>query len=247
MTVLLLKLAAPLQSWGVASRFTRRDTQHYPSKSGVLGLIAAAQGRRRTDPIEEALTGLEFGVRIDQPGTLIRDFQIAVSLDERTRYPLSQRYYLSDAVFVAAVHGDRNLLHGIRDALIRPVFPLYLGRRSCPVTEPVVLGDLREGSLREVLHDTTTWQASLRYRRQQPAVVHLPIHRDHRVGNNTGGTDGTDDIDDVLTERTRDVPISFDPIRREYGWRTVLTEHARADNPDGHTGIHDPFAALGGA
>ncbi|WP_223273999.1 CRISPR-associated protein Cas5, partial [Nocardia cerradoensis] len=48
-----MRLAAPLQSWGVASRFARRETQQYPSKSGILGLIAAARGHRRTDPIEE--------------------------------------------------------------------------------------------------------------------------------------------------------------------------------------------------
>ena len=76
MTVLLLRLAGPMQAWGDNSRFTRRDTRMIPTKSGVLGLLAAADGRRRTDPIED-LAGLRFGVRVDQPGQLQRDFQTA--------------------------------------------------------------------------------------------------------------------------------------------------------------------------
>ena len=60
MSVLLLRLKGPLQSWGDSSRFTRRETRQEPTKSGVLGLLAAAQGRRRGDPIED-LAGLAFG------------------------------------------------------------------------------------------------------------------------------------------------------------------------------------------
>ena len=62
MTVLLLRLAGPMQAWGVQSRFTDRRTERAPSKSGVIGMLAAAVGRRRTDPIEDLLT-LRFGVR----------------------------------------------------------------------------------------------------------------------------------------------------------------------------------------
>ncbi|MEV6071898.1 type I-E CRISPR-associated protein Cas5/CasD [Nocardia sp. NPDC052001] len=237
MTVLLLRLAAPLQSWGVASRFARRSTQHFPSKSGVLGLISAARGQRRTDPIEDALLGLAFGVRIDQPGALVRDFHTATSRDGRTRYPLSERFYLSDAIFVAAIEGDHALLEGIQSQLLRPVFPLYLGRRSCPVTEPLVLGDVREGTMPDVLQDTSNWQAAQHHRRKQPTVLHLPIFRDTT----------TADTPNTFTERVRDLPVSFDPERREYGWRTIITEHAPVRNPQGHNRTHDPMSAFGGS
>ncbi|QIS18915.1 type I-E CRISPR-associated protein Cas5/CasD [Nocardia terpenica] len=236
MSVLVLRLAAPLQSWGVASRFARRDTQQYPSKSGVLGLIAAAQGRRRTDPIEDALTDLAFGVRVDQQGTLVRDFQVAVSLDGRDQYPLSQRYYLADAVFTAVVQGDSDLLTGIREALLRPAFPLYLGRRSCPVTDSLVLGAVQELSLCEALRETP-WQAAAWYRKRQPGAVHLPIYRDRLP----------DEPVEPLQERVRDVPVSFDPVRREYGWRTVISSHVDIVNPHARGSDHDPMAALGGA
>lgn len=40
----LLWLEAPLQSWGYESRFNRRETLGFPTRSGVLGLILCAMG-----------------------------------------------------------------------------------------------------------------------------------------------------------------------------------------------------------
>jgi len=41
---LLLWLEAPLQAWGHDSKFGRRDTLNFPTKSGVLGLVCCALG-----------------------------------------------------------------------------------------------------------------------------------------------------------------------------------------------------------
>ncbi len=41
---LLLWLEAPLQSWGHDSKFGRRDTLNFPTKSGVMGLVCCALG-----------------------------------------------------------------------------------------------------------------------------------------------------------------------------------------------------------
>lgn len=71
--VLVLRLAAPLQSWGGPSRYNRRDTLPQPTKSGILGLFAAADGRSREASLSDLL-GLRLGVRVDQPGTLLRDY-----------------------------------------------------------------------------------------------------------------------------------------------------------------------------
>ena len=72
---LLLRLKAPLQSWGMASRFSIRDTAKEPSKSGVIGLLCAALGISRdnanTDnPTFNALTKLKFGVRVNREGVM---------------------------------------------------------------------------------------------------------------------------------------------------------------------------------
>lgn len=43
---ILLWLEAPLQSWGYDSKFGRRDTLNFPTKSGILGLVCCAMGAR---------------------------------------------------------------------------------------------------------------------------------------------------------------------------------------------------------
>lgn len=61
MATLLLRLAAPLQSWGADSKFETRKTNREPTKSGVIGLLAAALGLRRDDAAGLArLNGLHF-------------------------------------------------------------------------------------------------------------------------------------------------------------------------------------------
>ncbi len=232
MSVLLLRLSAPLQSWGDSSRYTRRETRRAPTKSGVLGLLAAAQGRRRTDPVED-LAALEFGVRVDRPGSIVRDFQTAHRPSDHAVMPLSYRFYLSDATFVAGVAGDRQLLEGLDEAIHEPAFPLYLGRRSCPPSGHVSLGVVDE-TLDEALQ-RVDWQVPDNYRRQQLRQVHLQYLRDERPGDST----------DHERETARDVPLSYDPERREYGWRTVVRAgFIVKENPLGHEGV-DFFAALG--
>ncbi|MFB7823137.1 type I-E CRISPR-associated protein Cas5/CasD [Streptomyces hydrogenans] len=96
--VLLVRLAAPLQSWGVASRFAHRDSHVRPTKSAVVGLVAAALGRDRTDPVDD-LAALVFGVRADHPGTPVRDYHTVGS----GRYPLRPRDVITDHRRAAAV------------------------------------------------------------------------------------------------------------------------------------------------
>lgn len=220
MSALLLRLSAPLQSWGDSSRFTRRETRAEPTKSGVIGLLAAAEGRRRTDQVED-LVRLRFGVRVDQEGRLTRDFQTAQRWDTGDRMPLSYRYYLADAVFVAGVEGPVEVLHGLADSLRRPVFPLYLGRRSCPPSTPLLMhvvdNDL-DAALREA-----PWQAAGWYRRTMPRRASLRLVMD---AQSPGAHE-----DEVV----RDVPLSYSPERREYGWRSVANGAPVVfDNVDGH-------------
>ena len=241
MTVLLLHLAAPLQSWGTSSRFVRRNTDRWPSKSGVIGMLAAARGLRRTDPLEDLLS-LRFGVRVEQPGRLERDFQTARTRDGSESMPLSYRFYLADAGFLAALEGDDELLTGLKDALRRPVYPVYLGRRSCPPAAPVVLG-LREGTVEEALR-TEPWRASRWVQRSERG----PEVTLDTVVDCDPGAEGSDVV--------RDAPISFDPRRREYGWRSVRHEPVTVPNPAHRPApagpaptrdTHDPMDVLGEA
>lgn len=241
MTVVAMRLAGPLQAWGSGSRFVRRGTETAPTKSGLIGLVAAARGLRRIDPLEDLL-GLRVGVRIDQPGQLLRDFQTA----QRPKFerdgtvswqslPLSQRYYLTDAVFLAVLEGDRALVEGIDQAVRAPHFPLYLGRRSCPPQGPIALG-VSDGDLDTALA-TWPWLASLRAQKaHREKTVTLQIVRDAAP-------------DEPGAESFRDAPVSFDPNRREYAWRSVVRDTVEIGNDHGvidPSPIHDPLSILGG-
>lgn len=239
MTVLALTLAGPMQAWGSSSRFTTRGTDDAPTKSGIVGLLAAARGLRRTDPLED-FVGLRLAVRIDQPGELQRDFQTARSLDERSVMPLSYRFYRADARYLVGVEADEALLEGFADALRHPVFPLYLGRRSCPPSMPL-LPVIHEGSLETFLL-TEPWVAAPWWRRRRPdgdASVEFRI--------DTGVTAHFRERYVRGEAVVRDEPLSFDPERRDYGWRTVLhgwLPIAGADAPSSVPPAHDALAAL---
>ncbi|MFI6528793.1 type I-E CRISPR-associated protein Cas5/CasD [Streptomyces uncialis] len=96
--VLLVRLAGPLQSWGVASRFALRDTHPRPTKSGVVGLCAAALGLDRDEPLGE-LAAVLFGVRADRPGTPLRDYHTVGG----GRYPIRPRDLVTDHRRASAV------------------------------------------------------------------------------------------------------------------------------------------------
>lgn len=159
MTTLLLRLSAPLQAWGTQSDFSHRDTGREPSKSGILGLLCAALGRPRSAPIRD-LTALHMGVRVDQEGVVRRDYHTAgkdgyYKIDgkiERGSVILSERYYLHDAKFLVGLEGDPHLLASLQDALMRPVWFLFLGRKACIPAERVWLRDgLQDTSLTDAL------------------------------------------------------------------------------------------------
>lgn len=225
MSTLLLRLAAPLQSWGTDSKFETRRTGKEPSKSGVIGLLAAALGRRRDESVED-LNRLRFGVRVDQEGTLLRDYHTVKA--EKTAY-ITERYYIQDAVFLAGLESeDDTLLRELEQALHAPAFPLFLGRRSCPPDYPLCLG-IREADLLTALH-SEPWQAS--EWRQSRLPTRLRIVADALPGS---------------SERSvlRDVPISFDPIRgRRFGWRGVCLSGAEMTPPGQPE--HDAMAELKG-
>src|SRR5512143_1848278 len=129
---LLLRLAGPMQSWGTTSRFDQRDTGKEPSKSGVIGLLAAALGIDRENWTDlEPLTRLSMGVRHDRPGVPRRDYQTAQNIISADRSKIHDtavtiREYLADAAFLVGLEGyDRPFLERAYRALRNPVWPLF--------------------------------------------------------------------------------------------------------------------------
>ena len=194
MPTLLLRLMGPMQSWGTTSRFDQRDTGKEPSKSGVIGLIAAAMGIERENWIDlEPLTRLSMGIRHDRPGVPKRDYQTAgcattdtiIQADGKPAKSgvVSQRDYLADAAFLVGLEcEDRLLLEQIYAALQNPVWTLALGRKSYVPSEPIWIEDgLQDAPLREVLAQWP-WISSIRKWEAPPEQLLVSFESDDGSG-----------------------------------------------------------------
>ena len=229
MSTLLLRLGGPLQSWGSESKFDIRQTGNEPTKSGVIGLLSAALGRKRDADLKD-LNALRFGIRVDQQGELLQDFHIAWKNGEKNPY-VTRRYYLCDAIFLVGLESpEKSFLLELEEALKMPAFPLFLGRRSCPSTLPLCLG-IRNKDLPNALRDEPwllpDWRQIRWRRRNKNENPHLRI------------------MIDTLPEEKRDVlqkdlPITFNPVNRQYGYRgySVLKD------AEIEIGTHDPMKEL---
>ncbi len=202
--VLLIRLCGPMQSWGTQSRFSIRDSDREPSKSGVIGMICCALGRDRNSSLND-LNRLKMGIRVDKEGELESDFHTAggasskkdgkpegvyrASGGVKREGIVSKRYYLADAEFLVGMEGEVEFLKRIHYALANPKWPLFLGRKAFVPSLPVYIPDgLIEGkSLLNVL-------------KEYPFRVETPKEKDIRI---------ILEADDPKSETRNDVPVSY--------------------------------------
>jgi len=219
-SVLLIRCVGPMQSWGTRSRFQERDTEREPSKSGVIGILCAALGRDRSEPVDD-LAALRMGIRVDREGKLEKDFQtaqdVAVAGGNTTQDLLSNRYYLADAAFLVGFEGPAELLKSLHSALARPVWPLFLGRKSYVPSESLFLADGLQGNVS--LHDALTCFRFLitsdEIKRRMEAVQKGRADKVRFVVET-----------DAMTHEVRsDQPKSFALGKREFRQRYVTTSY----------------------
>ena len=174
MKTILLKFSGPLQSYGTSSHFQTRYTDYYPSKSAVLGLLAACLGYRRDEEEKlRELSTLKFAVRIDQQGGLLKDYHIAITDKEIVEKPqtyVTNRYYLEDALFVVALSGMDELIDTLTKAIKSPYFQPFMGRRSLPVPVDFFLGVSAEDFLDSLRN--LPWQAAPWYKKKEEKTRH---------------------------------------------------------------------------
>lgn len=185
-----------------------------PTKSGVVGMLAAALGIRRDGDLSK-LNALTFGVRADREGEDITDFHMAHS--EKSSY-VTYRHYLCDAVFLAGLEGEEEFLKELEIALQNPRFPLFLGRRSCPPTLPVVIG-IRDLPLETALRG----EAPLSIKHENMLRIQI-------------------ETNDPGAGMLQDMPVSFNPARRVYGYRRLREGFAECNQKETE---HDAMQELG--
>lgn len=239
MKTVLLKFSGPLQSWGTNSHFETRHTDDHPSKSGVIGMIAAGLGCSRNDEeMLSQLNKLEFAVRVDQTGQILRDYHTAKKYKpngDLDRTYVTNRYYLQDAVFLVALSSDDDeLIETVIDAVKRPYFQQFLGRRALPPTADLFQGVV-DGNAITVLKEYP-WQAAEWYRKRHHEKIH--IYADATL------------IPEEATRIRNDEAKSFSQKKgRKFSPRmeahTVIDAFPEEAGASGKFREHDAFGAIG--
>jgi CRISPR-associated protein Cas5/CasD subtype I-E len=215
---LFLRLEGPMQAWGAQeSKFVIRRTTDAPTKSGVIGLLGAALGVARPDAANwlGQLSELRMGVRIDRPGIRWWDYHtVGAGMQMRTAEGpgktkpgamLTRREYLCDASFLVAIQGAPDLIAELSAAIERPKWTLYLGRKSCPPSRPLL--------------EFCPGVAEIEFPDPLAALAAVPW-RPRIKGDDVPGTiecylDWSPSPDDPIAPRDAtvcyDVPLSFDP------------------------------------
>jgi CRISPR system Cascade subunit CasD len=223
MKTLTIRLTSPLQSFGNEATFARRTSGDYPSKSAIIGMIAAALGYRRDDKRISKLNELSFAVRVDQQGKTQTDFQ-TVEWKKNTR-KVTYRDYLQDAVFMVGIgHENEKIIDEIRKALRQPKFQLFLGRRS---NVPAGILDLKSFSDADpvTVLENMEWQASKWYQEKKwrqtkdDFVRHIEIIADANL------------LPGKRIMMTKDRVKSFNQRNRQYGYRSVAVADVKLKNP----------------
>lgn len=162
---LIFRLYGPMAAWGEIAVGEYRPSSMHPSKSAVLGLVASALGISRGDKetLDAITEAYGFATFVEASGTHLRDYHtIQVpgarrgaiyatrkdELDARGKDGtrdlntiLSTRDYRCDALYTGCLWSlspDAPFsVEVIRNALEKPRYALYLGRRSCPLALPL--------------------------------------------------------------------------------------------------------------
>ena len=208
---LLLKFAGPLQSCGTDSKFETRYTDFYPSKSAVIGMIAASFGYRRDEDEKiKQLNDLDFAVRVDQRGNLLRDYQIATAYKPDGRFErnyVTNRYYLEDAIFVVAIGGEDDFIDKIEQSLKNPYFQTFFGKRSNPINPDFILDKTNQGVVESL--ENISWQAGNWYKKEykNKSRVELEVYIDGDL------------IKESVSKFRKDRVESFSQKHRQFGYR----------------------------
>ena len=184
-SALAFLLDAPLQSWGTASKFNHRETESHPSKSGILGLIAAAIGIDSRDSDDTGGMDLLTSLRVhcvrliksqDQLVHRLSDYHtventIKASGVMNKDAVITRRTYLTDSSFLCILEGDASQLVDIRSALENPKWGIWFGRKcnlpAMPIS-PMMAKDTNSAQT-ALLEKLNHWRSS---QKQSPCTMH---------------------------------------------------------------------------
>lgn len=223
MSVLLLWLEGPLQSWGVDSLYGNRASLPFPTRSGVLGLLCCAAGlggeqREWLAHMATLAQTVRAYARRDRWNNVVRqpllvDFHMVGSgYDVKdawqnmlvpktsdgkkpvgTGAKMTYRQYLQDMAFACALEMPEDEAQAMAEALAQPVWEMSLGRRNCPPSDIIGRGVFADMA--------SAWQMAEDIASGKNRCLVLEV-RDGKVA----------EADEVWT--IRDVPLCFGPYKQ---------------------------------
>ena len=159
-TILVLRLEGVLQSWGENAKWDFRDSSTMPTKSGIVGLLGCAMGQERgSQVLVELAQSITVAVRADRPGAKFVDFQTVQGKPLKTadggkrsnNTILSPHAYLQDASFTVFIDTTAEWQQRIVSALENPRWCMYLGRKNCVPSRPILADRMEAADLMEAL------------------------------------------------------------------------------------------------
>lgn len=191
---LLFRLYGPMSAWGDIAVGEQRPSHGHPSKSAIIGLLAAALGVHREEEDKHNKLNLEvsFATRVDASGEILRDYHTTQVPSQRrnkvfyTRRDelaaeklntiLSQRDYRTDACYTLAVwlnkESSNGALQKFEQALRQPKFVLYLGRKSCPLALPLAPQIVHVENLKQAFDKLPVGENFLRHLPEQKQITY---------------------------------------------------------------------------
>ena len=209
-------LDSPMQSWGSSSRFTRRETEAFPTKSALVGLLAAAAGIDKHAPGEAeklarfsdlTLTvyrlpraGRRLVQRLSDFHTVGGGYDARASAFDKLSKPrkasggisadavITHRTYLTDARFIAGFEGDPGTIADAVRHLDNPVWGVWFGRKNCVPAMPLSPTPAadRTTAVRALLDHLRHWEE--RTRPGDPPGDFAPDHLERWEEPEGGGT-----------------------------------------------------------
>ncbi len=194
MKMIKLVLQAPLQSWGVRSRWDSRDTASSPTKSAIIGILGSALGYPRGDTrLAELSDALHIAVRTDQSGTIGSDFHTVHAPEgqmimnaqgsPRCENIVTRRQYLQDARFTAIIWGNEESIDSCEKALRHPVWAAYLGRKSCVPSVPLIPEVIYADNINDAIVDGASDGSYVEIEWTQDAIIQENEHLIEKIDN----------------------------------------------------------------
>jgi CRISPR system Cascade subunit CasD len=227
---LALRLEGPLQSWGFDSQYNRRNTGLMPTRSAIAGMCCAAFGYPRGSENEHEflfsfgkvrMTGIAIPRNVSQKELPVRRLQDFHSVQNTRRASgainkdcvLTYRQYLTDAAFGILLEGNTVLLGEIAAALADPKWGIWLGRKTCIPSAPVLVG------LKEKWDNVDRLLKKSREEALRLIIGEKPLESFTHQEEVETFAEGRDTLPDV--------PLSFAPGQRLFSPRRVNTWQGR--------------------